>query len=101
MNSNPVWYTFTIEKELPALRAALAKSRQVILSAPPGAGKSVRVPLALDVQRHLRDELRLLLMSSTLDGVALAGRSPRRRAHLQDPAQPALTPSRAASCPRL
>lgn len=39
--------SFAIEKELPALRAALAASRQVILSAPPGVGKSVRVPLAL------------------------------------------------------
>jgi len=176
MNSDPVQSAFAIERELPALRAALAESRQVILSAPPGAGKSVRVPLALldtawlgssrmimleprrlaarraaefmalqlgepvgrrvgyrirgnsvvsaetrievvtegiltrmlqanpelpgvglvifdefhersihadlglalalDVQRHLRDELRLLLMSATLDGVALAGLLP-------------------------
>ena len=39
--------TFAIEKELPALQDALAVARRVVLSAPPGAGKSVRVPLAL------------------------------------------------------
>ena len=167
---------FAIDDILPALREALAASPQVILTAPPGAGKSVRVPLALlecpwlegkkiimleprrlaarraaefmaqqlgekagrtvgyrirgtsvisretrievvtegiltrmlhrqadlpgvglvifdefhersihadlglafalDVQRHLRDDLRLLVMSATLDGVALAGLLP-------------------------
>jgi ATP-dependent helicase HrpB len=39
--------TFAIENKIPALCAALAASPRVILSAPPGAGKSVRVPLAL------------------------------------------------------
>lgn len=36
-----------IESELPRLRAALADSRNVVLQAPPGAGKTTRVPLAL------------------------------------------------------
>ena len=36
-----------IESVLPALSAALSKSRSVILSAPPGAGKTTRVPIAL------------------------------------------------------
>ena len=52
---------FAIEKELPALRAALASSRQVILSAPPGAGKSVRVPLALLECDWLADKKILML----------------------------------------
>ncbi len=36
-----------IESILPALRSALAASRGVVLEAPPGAGKTTRVPLAL------------------------------------------------------
>jgi ATP-dependent helicase HrpB len=36
-----------IEATLPALRAALAESRCAVLVAPPGAGKTTRVPLAL------------------------------------------------------
>lgn len=53
--------SYAIEKELPALRAALAESRQVILSAPPGAGKSVRVPLALLDSPWLADKRIILL----------------------------------------
>lgn len=36
-----------IDSALPDLQAALAKHRNVVLQAPPGAGKSTRVPLAL------------------------------------------------------
>ncbi len=36
-----------IEDALPALRRALAERRAVVLQAPPGAGKTTRVPLAL------------------------------------------------------
>ncbi|MBF0373522.1 MAG: ATP-dependent helicase, partial [Alphaproteobacteria bacterium] len=36
-----------IDSELPRLRAALTDSRNVVLQAPPGAGKTTRVPLAL------------------------------------------------------
>ncbi len=36
-----------IDAALPALRAALARSQNVVLQAPPGAGKSTVVPLAL------------------------------------------------------
>lgn len=36
-----------ISEVLPALRAALAQHRAVVLQAPPGAGKTTRVPLAL------------------------------------------------------
>lgn len=43
----PLNMQFAIENKLPALQEALAASPQVVLTAPPGAGKSVRVPLAL------------------------------------------------------
>lgn len=36
-----------IDATLPALRAALAEARRAVLVAPPGAGKTTRVPLAL------------------------------------------------------
>ncbi|MGE0733704.1 MAG: ATP-dependent helicase HrpB [Alphaproteobacteria bacterium] len=36
-----------IEAALPELRRAVARSRNVVLQAPPGAGKTTRVPLAL------------------------------------------------------
>ncbi len=36
-----------IEEALPALRAALAETTAAVLAAPPGAGKTTRVPLAL------------------------------------------------------
>lgn len=43
--------TFTdwlpIDETLPALRRALAEGRSAVLAAPPGAGKTTRVPLAL------------------------------------------------------
>ena len=36
-----------IDDVLPALGAALAKRHEAVLEAPPGAGKTTRVPLAL------------------------------------------------------
>lgn len=36
-----------VEEALPALRQALAKGRNAVLTAPPGAGKTTRVPAAL------------------------------------------------------
>ena len=38
---------FPIEEAVPALTSALGASRCAVLSAPPGAGKTTRVPLAL------------------------------------------------------
>ena len=38
---------FPIDAALPALLAALADHPRVVLVAPPGAGKTTRVPLAL------------------------------------------------------
>ncbi|MQU50687.1 ATP-dependent helicase, partial [Pseudomonas sp. FSL A6-1183] len=36
-----------IDEVLPALRLALAERHETVLEAPPGAGKTTRVPLAL------------------------------------------------------
>src|SRR5690349_8119098 len=36
-----------VESALPALKTALAEQRSAVLQAPPGAGKTTRVPLAL------------------------------------------------------
>jgi len=36
-----------IDDVLPALRQALAERHEAVLEAPPGAGKTTRVPLAL------------------------------------------------------
>ena len=39
--------TLPIDALLPALRDALSERHEVVLEAPPGAGKTTRVPLAL------------------------------------------------------
>jgi ATP-dependent helicase HrpB len=44
---DPLHSTLPIERSLPALRDALARSSSAVLQAPPGAGKTTRVPLAL------------------------------------------------------
>ncbi|NEU10860.1 ATP-dependent helicase HrpB [Methylobacterium sp. BTF04] len=47
MTSPPASTALPIEAALPALRAALEANRSAVLVAPPGAGKTTRVPLAL------------------------------------------------------
>lgn len=47
IDSQPVSDRLPIEDALPELSAVLANTRNVVLQAPPGAGKSTRVPLAL------------------------------------------------------
>jgi ATP-dependent helicase HrpB len=39
--------TLPVDEALPALRTALSDGRSAVLVAPPGAGKTTRVPLAL------------------------------------------------------
>src|SRR5256885_11474404 len=43
----PEFGLLSIERALPALRQALIESPSVVLQAPPGAGKTTRVPIAL------------------------------------------------------
>ncbi len=52
---------FPIDKILPDLVDALAISPSVVLSAPPAAGKTVRVPLALLVNERLAEKKILML----------------------------------------
>ena len=47
MSSAPVMPGLPIEPSIPAVRSALAGSGAAVLQAPPGAGKTTRVPLAL------------------------------------------------------
>ncbi|HHY48900.1 MAG TPA: ATP-dependent helicase HrpB, partial [Alphaproteobacteria bacterium] len=50
-----------IEAALPALQAALATGTRAVLVAPPGAGKTTRVPLAL-LDAPWRDEGRIVML---------------------------------------
>jgi ATP-dependent helicase HrpB len=59
---------------LSALRAALATHRDAVLQAPPGAGKSTLVPLALLAEPWLRDRKILLLEPRRVAARAVARR---------------------------
>lgn len=50
-----------IEDALPELRNALASSNNVVLEAPPGAGKTTRVPLALLAESWLNNQRIIML----------------------------------------
>jgi ATP-dependent helicase HrpB len=64
---------FPIEEALPALREALTASRCAVLSAPPGAGKTTRVPLVLLDSPWLRDAKILMLEPRRLAARRAAG----------------------------
>lgn len=66
-----------IDKTLPELRAALARSRAVVLQAPPGAGKTTGVPLALLDEPWLKGKSILMLEPRRLAARAAAGRMAR------------------------
>jgi ATP-dependent helicase HrpB len=71
-----------IEPVLPAIRAALRESTALVLQAPPGAGKTTRVPLALLDEPWLAGRSILLLEPRRLATRAAAARMappPRRR----------------------
>lgn len=53
--------TLPIEQALPDLRRALAQHRNVVLQAPPGAGKSTGVPLAL-LTEPWRSDARIVML---------------------------------------
>jgi ATP-dependent helicase HrpB len=63
-----------IDSALPALREALMHHRSAVLQAPPGAGKSTVVPLALLVEPWARDKRILMLEPRRLAARAVAQR---------------------------
>ncbi len=65
--------SFPVEEILPALRAALEKNRPVILSAPPGSGKTTAVPPALLGAPWLQGQTILMLEPRRLAARRAAG----------------------------
>ena len=63
-----------IDEALPALRAALKSHHAAVLQAPPGAGKSTVVPLALLVEDWARGKRLLMLEPRRLAARAIAAR---------------------------
>jgi ATP-dependent helicase HrpB len=63
-----------IEQTLPALRQALAQQTEAVLEAPPGAGKTTRVPLALLDELWLAGQKILMLEPRRLAARAAAER---------------------------
>jgi ATP-dependent helicase HrpB len=63
-----------IDEALPALRAALSSSDSAVLQAPPGAGKSTVVPLALLGESWTRGRRLLMLEPRRLAARAIAAR---------------------------
>jgi len=71
--------TLPIEEALPQLRAALAAHSAVVLQAPPGAGKTTLVPLALLDEPWLKDNSIVMLEPRRLAARAAAGRMSQLR----------------------
>lgn len=71
--------TLPIEAVLPSLRTALAAHRAVVLQAPPGAGKTTRVPLALLDEPWLAGRRIVILEPRRLAARAAAGRMAQMR----------------------
>ncbi len=67
-----------IEQALPALHEALGRSSSAVLQAPPGSGKTTRVPLALLESRWLQGRRILLLEPRRLAARAAARRMASR-----------------------
>ena len=63
-----------IDEVLPALRLALAERHEAVLEAPPGAGKTTRVPLALLNEPWLAGQKILMLEPRRLAARAAAER---------------------------
>ncbi|HET7803383.1 MAG TPA: ATP-dependent helicase HrpB [Pseudolabrys sp.] len=66
--------TLPIDAALPALRSALADSNVAVLVAPPGAGKTTRVPLVLFEESWAKDKKILVLEPRRLAARAAAAR---------------------------
>lgn len=67
-------HALPIDSVLPALRQALAARHEVVLEAPPGAGKTTRVPLALLDEAWLAGQSILMLEPRRLAARAAAER---------------------------
>jgi ATP-dependent helicase HrpB len=76
--NRPILPALPIGEALPALAAALAAHRKVLLQAPPGAGKSTIVPLALIASDWLAERTLLMLEPRRIAARAVA----QRMAHL-------------------
>jgi ATP-dependent helicase HrpB len=74
MNLTPALPALPITEALPALLEILATRTRVLLQAPPGAGKSTLVPLALRGSSWLRDGKILMLEPRRIAARAVAGR---------------------------
>lgn len=72
--SRPPPSALPIEPSLPALRQALAHAGTAVLQAPPGAGKTTRVPLALMDEPWLAGRRIVMLEPRRLAARAAAGR---------------------------
>ena len=66
--------TLPVDDALPGLKAALAGGRSAVLVAPPGAGKTTRVPLALFSETWVQDRKILVLEPRRLAARAAAAR---------------------------
>ncbi len=66
--------TLPVDEALPALRTALSNGRSAVLVAPPGAGKTTRVPLALLDEAWVRGRKILVLEPRRLAARAAAAR---------------------------
>ena len=67
-------FALAIDAALPALRAAVVAHANVVLQAPPGAGKSTGVPLALLTEQSLRQGKIVMLEPRRLAARAVATR---------------------------
>lgn len=63
-----------IDAAIPTLRRVLIERHEVVLQAPPGAGKTTRVPLALLNEAWLQEQSILLLQPRRVAARAAAGR---------------------------
>ncbi len=79
---SPEFADLPIERALPALRRALSESPCVVLQAPPGAGKTTRVPLALLGESWLGHARILMLEPRRLAARAAARRMAASRGEL-------------------
>src|SRR5580698_1575852 len=89
-----------INEALPALADALRSSRNVLLEAPPGAGKSTIVPLFLRPSPWLGGQKILMLEPRRLAARAVAGRMAHLLSETRRPQRRVSHPARDPGKPR-